>query len=137
LKKKKKKISLEITSSKHLVCVLKLNNKDAIFLVDTGASNSCFDILKKDKFNLQSRGVKIELTSAAEKKLGAISSDNCKLIFNPLKEIDTTLMLIDVNTINEALREQKEKEIDGILGSDILNEIKAKIDYENLSIDFP
>ena len=137
MKKKKKKISLEITSSKHLICVLKLNNKDAIFLVDTGASNSCFDILKKDKYNLQSRGVEVELTSAAEKKLGAISSDNCKLIFKPQKEIDITLMLIDVSTINEAFREQKEKEIDGILGSDILNEIKAKIDYENLSIDFP
>ena len=137
MNKKKKKISLEITSSKHLVCVLKLNNKNAIFLVDTGASNSCFDILKKDKFNLQSRGVKMELTSAAEKKLGAISSDNCKLILNPQKVIDIRLMLIDMSTINEALREQKEKEIDGILGSDILNEIKAKIDYENLSIGFP
>ena len=137
MKKEKNKISLEITSSKHLVCVLKLNNKDAVFLVDTGASNSCFDILKKDKFNLQFRGVKIELTSAAEKKLGAISSDNCKLIFNHQRGIDTTLMLIDMSTINGALREQKEKEIDGILGSDILNEIKAKIDYENLSIDFP
>ena len=137
MEKKKKKISLEITSSKHLVCVLKLNNKDAIFLVDTGASNSCFDILKKNKYNLQSRGVELELTSAAEKKLGAISSNNCKLIFNHQKEIDITLMLIDVSTINEAFREQREKEIDGILGSDILNEIKAKIDYENLSIDFP
>jgi len=137
LKKENNKISLEITSSKHLVCVLKLNNKDAVFLVDTGASNSCFDILKKDKFNLQSRGIKIELTSAAEKKLGAISSDNCKLIFNPQKIKDVRLMLIDMSTINEALREQKEKEIDGILGSDILNEIKAKIDYENLSIGFP
>ena len=30
----------------------------------------------------------------------------------------------------------KEKEIDGILGGDILEEIKAKINYENLSIDF-
>ena len=137
MKKKKKKISIEITSSKHLICVLKLNNKDAIFLVDTGASNSCFDILKKDKYKLQSKGVKVELTSAAEKKLGAISSDNCKLIFNHQRGIDTTLMLIDMSTINGALREQKEKEIDGILGSDILNEIKAKIDYENLSIDFP
>ncbi len=137
MKKENNKISLEITSSKHLVCVLKLNNKDAVFLVDTGASNSCFDILKKDKFNLQSRGIKIELTSAAEKKLGAISSDNCKLIFNPQKIKDVRLMLIDMSTINEALREQKEKEIDGILGSDILNEIKAKIDYENLSIGFP
>ena len=137
MKKKKKKISLEITSSKHLVCVLKLNNKDAIFLVDTGASNSCFDVLKKNKYNLQSRGVEVELTSAAEKKLGAISSNNCKLIFNSQKEIEITLMLIDVSTINEAFREQREKEIDGILGSDILNEIKAKIDYENLSIDFP
>ena len=137
MKKEKNKISLEITSSKHLVCVLKLNNKDAVFLVDTGASNSCFDILKKDKFNLQSRGIKIELTSAAEKKLGAISSDNCKLIFNSQKVIDIRLMLIDMSTINDALREQKEKEIDGILGSDILNEIKAKIDYENLSIGFP
>ena len=68
--------------------------------------------------------------------MGAISSENCKLILNPEKEIDVTLMLIDMSTINQALIEQKEKEIDGILGGDILNEIKAKINYERLSINF-
>ena len=137
MKIKKKKILLEITASKHIVCNLKINNKRARFLVDTGASNSCFDILKKEKYSIQSKGKEIELTSAAEKKMGAISSDNCKLTFNFHKGLDVTLMLIDMSTINGALREQKEKEIDGILGSDILNEIKKNIDYENLSIDFP
>ena len=68
--------------------------------------------------------------------MGAISSENCKLILNPEQEIDVTLMLIDMSTINQALIEQKEKEIDGILGGDILNEIKAKINYERLSISF-
>ena len=68
--------------------------------------------------------------------MGAISSENCKLILKPQKEIDVTLMLIDMSTINQALKEQKEKEIDGILGGDILNEIKAKINYERLSINF-
>ena len=133
---KKKKILLEITASKHIVCNLKINDKRARFLVDTGASNSCFDILKKEKYNIQSKGKEIELTSAAEKKLGAVSSDNCKLRFNFHKGLDVTLMLIDMSTINDALEEQKEKKIDGILGGDILEEIKAKINYENLSIDF-
>ena len=133
---KKKKISLEITASKHIVCNLKINDKRARFLVDTGASNSCFDILKKEKYNIQSKGKEIELTSAAEKKMGAVSSDNCKLRFNFHKGLDVTLMLIDMSTINDALEEQKEKKIDGILGGDILEEIKAKINYENLSIDF-
>lgn len=133
---KKKKILLEITASKHIVCNLKINDKRARFLVDTGASNSCFDILKKEKYNIQSEGKEIELTSAAEKKMGAISSDNCKLTFNFHKGLDVTLMLIDMSTINDALEEQKEKKIDGILGGDILEEIKAKINYENLSIDF-
>ena len=135
MKIKKKKISLEITASKHIVCNLKINNKRARFLVDTGASNSCFDILKKEKYNIQSKGKEIELTSAAEKKMGAISSDNCKLTFNPDKVLDVTLMLIDMSIINDALEEQKEKKIDGILGGDILNQIKAKINYEKLSID--
>ncbi len=133
---KKKKILLEITASKHIVCNLKINDKRARFLVDTGASNSCFDILKKEKYNIQSKGKEIELTSAAEKKMGAVSSDNCKLTFNFHKGLDVTLMLIDMSTINDALEEQKEKKIDGILGGDILEEIKAKINYENLSIDF-
>ena len=135
MKIKKKKISLEFTESKHIVCNLKLNNIDARFLVDTGASNSCFDVLKKEKYNIQSKGKEIELTSAAERKMGAISSDNCKLIFDSQKIIDVTLMLIDMSTINNALEEQKEKKIDGILGGDILNEIKAKINYEKLLID--
>ena len=135
MKIKKKKILLKITASKHIICDLKVNNKDARFLVDTGASNSCFDILKKEKYNIQSKGKEIELTSAAERKMGAISSDNCKLIFDSQKIIDVTLMLIDMSTINDALEEQKEKKIDGILGGDILNEIKAKINYEKLLID--
>ena len=135
MKIKKKKILLKITASKHIICDLKLNNKDAKFLVDTGASNSCFDILKKEKYNIQSKGKEIELTSAAERKMGAISSDNCKLIIDSQKIIDVRLMLIDMSTINNALEEQKEKKIDGILGGDILNEIKAKINYEKLSID--
>ena len=135
MKIKKKKILLKITASKHIICDLKLNNKSARFLVDTGASNSCFDILKKEKYNIQSKGKEIELTSAAERKMGAISSDNCKLIIDSQKIIDVRLMLIDMSTINNALEEQKEKKIDGILGGDILNEIKAKINYEKLSID--
>lgn len=135
MKIKKKKILLEFTESKHIVCNLKLNNIDARFLVDTGASNSCFDVLKKEKYNIKSKGKEIELTSAAERKMGAISSDNCKLIFDSQKIIDVTLMLIDMSTINNALEEQKEKKIDGILGGDILNEIKAKINYEKLLID--
>mgnify|MGYP001281998875 FL=1 len=135
MKAKKKKILLKITASKHIICDLKLNNKDAKFLVDTGASNSCFDILKKEKYNIQSKGKEIELTSAAEKKMGAISSNKCKLIFDSQKIINVRLMLIDMSTINDALEEQKEKKIDGILGGDILNEIKAKINYEKLSID--
>ena len=135
MKIKKKKILLEFTQSKHIVCNLKLNDIDARFLVDTGASNSCFDVLKKEKYNIQSKGKEIELTSAAERKMGAISSDNCKLIFDSQKIIDVTLMLIDMSTINDALEEQKEKKIDGILGGDILNEIKAKINYEKLLID--
>ena len=135
MKIKKKKILLEITISKHIVCNLKINNKRARFLVDTGASNSCFDILKKEKYNIQSKGKEIELTSAAEKKMGAICSENCKLFFNSQKIIDVRLMLIEMSTINNALKELKEEEIDGILGGDILNEIKAKINYEKLSID--
>ena len=71
-----------------------------------------------------------------KKKMGAISSENCKLILSPQREIDATLMLIDMSTINQALKEQKEREIDGILGGDVLNEIKAKINYERLSISF-
>ena len=133
---KKKKILLEITVSKHIVCNLKINNKRARFLVDTGASNSCFDISKKEKYNIQSKGKEVELTSAAEKKMGAISSDSCKLTFNSHRGLDVTLMLIDMNTINDALEEQKDKKIDGILGGDILNEIEAKINYKNLSIEF-
>ena len=135
MKIKKKKILLKITASKHIICDLKVNNKDARFLVDTGASNSCFDILKKEKYNIQPKGKEIELTSAAERKMGAISSDNCKLNFDSQKIIDVRLMLIDMCTINDALEEQKEKKIDGILGGDILNELKAKINYEKLSID--
>ena len=39
-----------------------------------------------------------------------------------------------MSTINDALEEQKEKKIDGILGGDILEEIKAKLKPKKTAI---
>ena len=45
-------ISFKILSTNHIIIDAKVNNVDGKFLIDNGASNSCIDVNKSEKFKL-------------------------------------------------------------------------------------
>ena len=48
----KHSISFKILSTNHIIVDAAVNNVNGKFLIDTGASNSCIDLNKSEKFNL-------------------------------------------------------------------------------------
>lgn len=123
------KIPLRFSKSQHLIGEFILNGKVAVFLIDTGASNSCVDKTRADYFNLEAEGDNLPLQGAGQEKLFAQSSHKSSLYYSDKEIHHLSFMLIDMDTINAALAEQEEEKIDGIIGADVLHKKKAIIDY--------
>ena len=123
-------IPLRFSKNRHLIGAFVLNEKPAFFLIDTGASNSCVDKTRADYFNMEAEGDNLPLQGAGQERLNAQSSRKSSLYYLDHEIYHLNFMLIDMNTINAALAEQEEENIDGIIGADILHKKKAVIDYD-------
>ena len=123
-------IPFKILSTNHIIIDAILNNVAGKFLIDTGASNSCIDVNKLEKFKLKFKKSD-ETASSATGEINEIfiSKKNSFFIGGCIKT-DFDLILFDMKNVIKALKEKDKIEVDGIIGSDILIEFKSKIDYK-------
>ena len=118
-----------ITETNHIIINCKVNGISGRFILDTGASNSCINLLMVNKFNLTLKKYKKNAASATSTINEAYISKNNLLEINNLKK-DFEVIVFDMTYINNSLNEKKIEEVDGIIGGDFLIEINANIDYE-------
>ena len=59
-------INLKKTSTNHYQIQASINNIEGIFILDTGASNTCTDLNQSEKFNLISEKSEIKASSATD-----------------------------------------------------------------------
>ena len=92
-------IPLKIISTNHIIIDAKVNNIDGIFLIDTGASNSCIDYNKFEKFKLNlQKSDELALSATDEIKEIYISKKNSILISEWLTD-DVEIILFDMKQI--------------------------------------
>ena len=117
--------------SYHLIMKMSINGKAAKVVLDTGASHSAFDIKKTKKFNIVKPTKRVSSTSG----LGTNTMDSHHTIFKKirigeLEIINYHAVLLDLSHVNQSYASINLPEVDGVLGSDILVEYNAIIDYE-------
>jgi hypothetical protein len=119
-------------TSLHLFTEATINGLSCSLIIDTGASRSVFSYqLLKERIRelphntdeMLSSGINSEIQQshmgvAREMQLGRLSLHNVKMV------------LIDFEYINNLYAKFASKNIAGLLGSDILFRLKARIDYE-------
>lgn len=115
----------------HLLVSVKINNKKAKMLVDTGASRTVFDITRIVRFTGKKKFGKNEQFSTG---LGtnSMQSHNTvlkKLEIGKLKIKDFDAILLDLSHVNDSYEKIGHGTIDGVLGGEILVKHKAVIDY--------
>ena len=132
--KKENIISFDLTNSNHIQIECKVNNIPGIFLVDTGASNSCINYLSASKFNLESKKSNETASSATNEINETYYSKNNKLKIGDFQKNDFDLVLFDMTFINNSLKGKGVSEVDGIIGGDILNEFNACVNYKKKEI---
>ena len=127
--KKNTSKKFSITETNHLIINCKVNSTSGRFILDTGASNSCINLLKVNKFNLRLKKYKKNAASATSTINEAYISKNNLFEINNLKK-DFEVIVFDMTYINNSLNEKKIEEVDGIIGGDFLIELNANINYE-------
>ena len=120
---------ISLTKTKHLLCKAKINNKTAMLLIDTGASNSCIHSELKEYFELEEKGDPFDASGASEGKMQAMMTLECEIHLGRSFKGKQAFVLLNLNHVNTTLNSQGAVKIDGIIGADFLKSHKAVIDY--------
>lgn len=120
---------LQITKTKHIWCTARINGKNAVLLIDTGASSSCIHSELQEHYKLIIRGESFDAAGASAGKMKATLTSKCKLDLGKEFAGKHAFVLLDLNHVNQTLQSQGARKIDGILGADFLKRKKAVIDY--------
>jgi len=123
-------INLKKTNTNHYQIHASINNIEGFFILDTGASNTCADLTQLEKFQLVSQKSQIKASSATDLMEETKISKKNKLQIGKWINKSSSLVLFDLNHINNALSERDIQKVDGIIGADTLKKGKAIIDYE-------
>ncbi|MCW3103054.1 MAG: putative aspartyl protease [Bacteroidetes bacterium] len=116
----------------HLMIKVKINGKAANLILDTGASKTVLDKTRVAKFVKESDFKTHDKLSSG---LGTNTMESQTTVLKKLKigevEItDYTTVLLDLSHVNASYEQIGLKQVEGVLGSDILMQYKAVIDYE-------
>ena len=136
--KKLSTISFKLTKSNHIQIECEVNYITGKFLIDTGASNSCINYLSSTKFNVKFKKSNETASSATSEISETYYSEDNTLKIGDFQKNDFDLVLFDMSFINNSLEKKGVSAVDGIIGSDILNELNASINYKKkvISLEF-
>ena len=125
------KIKLHLTKTNHFEIKVSLNGEKGLFILDTGASNSCVGFEAIENFKLKAKDSEIKAAGAGATDMTTQISKKNKLKIGKWKKDKVALILFNLTHVNTALVSHDAKPVDGIIGADILKKAKAVIDYNN------
>lgn len=124
------KIKLTLTKTNHFEVKATINGVKGLFILDTGASNSCVGFEAVETFKLKAKDSEVKAAGAgAIDMLTQISKKN-KVKIGKWKEDKVALILFNLTHVNTALTTHNASPVDGIIGADILKKGKGIIDYD-------
>lgn len=124
------KIKLHLSKTNHFEIKVTLNGIKGLFILDTGASNSCVGFEAVETFGLKAKNSEIKAAGAGATDMSTQISKKNKLKIGKWKKDKVALILFNLTHVNTALVSHNSKPVDGIIGADILKKGRAIIDYE-------
>jgi hypothetical protein len=127
-------VTLKLTATDHLEIKAKINGVKGVFILDTGASNTCVGFDKLDYFKLTSETSEIKAAGAGAIDMETHISSKNKIEIGKWKNKKLKIVLFDLTHVNQALKAHNVPKVDGIIGADILKQTKAVIDYDKKQV---
>ena len=124
-------VKLQRLKTNHIQIEAKINGVKGVFILDTGASNSCVDIKLGGFFKIQSSESSEKASSATSEISNTLISKNNNIKIGKWNNKKFQIVLFDMSYINKTLIEQGSENVSGIIGSDLLKKGKGIIDYSS------
>ena len=115
----------------HYVVIATLNSTEGRFILDTGASTTCVSTELATHFHLNPKPSEEKASSASSNELETELAHNNELLIGPWSSKRRSVVLFDMQAVNNALQKHHIETVDGIIGADILQSVNAIIDYKN------
>lgn len=116
----------------HLAIAVEVNGVKLRMILDTGASRTVFDVNRIDSF-VQNPDMEINEQLSTGLGTNDMQSNILQIdsfVIGDLRIPDYSTVAIDMVHINQTYEILEMPLIDGVLGSDILHEFQARIDYK-------
>ena len=136
IKNPKTSVKCFVLKTNHITCKMVINDIEGSFLIDSGASNSCINIESSEGFKLVKYKKSYSASGAGNGKFDVSKSKKAQISHQGKNVVKLNFLLIDMTSINKALNESDNINVDGILGADFLIEKNASIDYNTMTLSF-
>ena len=103
------KVTFTLIETNHIIIDCKINGVNGKFILDTGASSSCIDLLSADKFSLSFEKFKEKTSSATNIIKETFQSKKNTFEIAGLIKTNFELILFDMKQINDSLNEKIDK----------------------------
>ncbi len=132
-------VEFDMGGGYHLFLNVKLNDKRCRFLVDTGASKSVVDKAYFEKnFGKQSIKTIKQQATGLHSSVPESYTGKVKTFAIGKREVKNyTIAAVDLSHVNMTYAALKKPKIQGILGSDVMLQLKMVIDYGAMTISMP
>ncbi|MDQ3233189.1 MAG: retroviral-like aspartic protease family protein [Pseudobdellovibrionaceae bacterium] len=125
---------LKKNAANHFEIEGKINGKDAVFIIDTGASRTVLDLQRSKSFGL--------ISGQGSKPAGGLGSSQqesfegtiANFMLGNINRKDFKVALIDLSHVNASLQRAGIPPKDGVIGADILLSGEAIIDYARATL---
>ncbi|MCH2655159.1 MAG: retroviral-like aspartic protease family protein [Flavobacteriales bacterium] len=125
------RVRLLTLPTNHYVVIATLNGTEGRFILDTGASTTCVSTELATHFHLNPKPSEEKASSASSNELDTEVAHNNELLIGPWSSKRRSVVLFDMQAVNNALQKHHIETVDGIIGADILQSVNAIIDYKN------
>ncbi len=119
--------------SGHIITKALINGQPGRFIIDTGASATCINRELAQKFQLESIEMNQQIGTASGSLTPQIAHNN-SIQLGMWSDHNCSLLTMDMSFINQALKAEGMRSIQGLLGADFLLKSKAIIDYSGKKI---
>jgi predicted aspartyl protease len=123
------RVKLKLTKTNHFEIKATINGIKGLFILDTGASNSCVGFTDIETFKLKAKDSKIKAAGAGATDMLTQSSTKNHIKIGKWNYANLNLVLFDLTHVNTALINHNSEPVNGIIGADVLKRGKAIIDY--------
>ena len=125
---------LKLTKTNHFEIKAEINGVKGRFILDTGASNSCIGLEGIETFNLKVVDSEIKAVGAGASNMETKLSEKNKLKIGKWKKSRVSIVIFNLDHVNQGLLNHNSDSVDGIIGADILKKGKAIIDYSKKNL---